>query len=175
MTQTQSRWPNRDAVLVALYRISNASTLVMASVEEIAIAANIAVDEAMPALEYLKDRDLVAFRAMGPMVALTPRGVDRAEDVMYPNVDTEGLTLVLTIDERGELEKTIQDIKKALETDKTLDRDTRASVDADLASLSAQLLSPKPSRQVVRVILHHLVALAENVAANVISAKLLGL
>ena len=94
---------------------------------------------------------------------------------MYPTVDTEGLTLVLTIDERGELEKTIQDIKKALETDKTLDRDTRASVDADLASLSAQLLSPKPSRQVVRVILHHLVALAENVAANVISAKLLGL
>lgn len=51
MAQTHSRGPNRDVVLVALYRISNASTLVMASVEEIAVAANIAVDEASPALD----------------------------------------------------------------------------------------------------------------------------
>lgn len=175
MTQTQSRWPNRDAVLVALYRISNASTLVMASVEEIAVAANIAVGEASPALDYLKDHGLVAYRTMKPTVALTPEGVDRAEDLLYPPLASDGVAIVLSLDERQDVEKVVREIRLAIDSATNLDVELRASVEADVEAVEAQLRSPQPSRQVVRTILKHALVIGENVLAGVITVKLLGL
>lgn len=175
MTTMLSRGLSRDAVLVALYRIAEGSTLVMARVIEIAGAAEITIDETVPALDYLKDHGLVAYRAMGPMVALTPNGVDRSEELLFPKLDTDGLTLVLTVAERAEIETVVRQIRMAIENTPMLDLDIRATVEADVESLESQLHSPRPSRQVARSILRHILIMGENVFANVISAKLLGL
>jgi len=147
----------------------------MAPVIEIAGAAEITIDETEPALDYLKDHGLVTYRAMGPMVALTPNGVDRSEELLFPQLDTDGLTLVLTVTERAEIETVVRQIRMAIENTPMLNLDIRATVEADVESLESQLRSPRPSRQVARSILRHILIMGESVFANVISARLLGL
>ena len=162
-------------MLVALYNLSNGSTLVMARIQEIAVDAGITLDEASPALEYLKDHGLVAYRAMGPLVALTPEGVDRAEDLLFPSLTSDDIAISLTAEEHKAVEKLVREIRLVIDGANNLDVDLYAAVEADVQAVEAQLRSPQPSRQVVRTILKHALVIGENVVAGVITGKLLGL
>lgn len=105
---------------------------------------------------------------MRPTVALTPEGVDRAEDLLYSPLASDGVAITLSIEERRDVEKVVRVIRWVIDSATNLDVELRAAVEA-------QLRSPQPSRQVVRTILKHALVIGENVLAGVITVKLLGL
>lgn len=143
------------------------------------IGQDIGVDEreASRIMDYLIERGLAEGVALGGSIRILPNGVDQVEEWEREAEAAGAHLVVLTTVEQRKVEAALT----ALTTDEVedkLDGDDRAEFDADRETITVQLRSPRPKREIVFSSLRRMLDFAIQTGATVAGAaisKALGL
>ncbi len=149
MPDIEERQRRRDDYLVALYDLSNGGEpLTWATHAQIAEQAKIPEGDVMGIGQFLQEERLVEFKTMAAMqgsVAITARGVRRAEDLIRQREQMGWLTNEQLI---RALEPLLPQIQAAIATIKD-DPELRAELQADLDGVERQTKVRRPNRGVI--------------------------
>ena len=175
-----------------LYEATDGRTLNVVSIDELAAELGWSENDADAVVEYLNAEGLIEHQ-MGNQASITHHGVVEVEEALqHPSRPTEHfppVNLVLVqgsvvrsqiqagavgseqhqdlrlLQEREQITQFLAEVRTALATAELEDED-RAAANADVASVEAQLASPRPNEAVVREGLRSLRSVAENLVAS---------
>lgn len=175
-----------------LYEAAEGRTLNVVSVDELAAELGWADAEASAVVEYLDAEGLIEHQ-MGNQASITHTGVVEVEQALenpsrptehFPAVnlvlvqgsvvgsqiqagatDSEQYQEVRLLQEREGIKQFLTELRNVLAT-ATVEDEDRAAANADIASVEAQLASPRPNEAVMREGLRSLRSVAENLVAS---------
>lgn len=177
---TEQLLERRMALLEALYDEVNGDTL--AQVDFVALGASIelAEVESERIFDWLRERDLAGIRTMGQHMHITPRGMDVVEEWRRSQEDEAASSgaaagQVLTLDEARLVEPLISALQ-ALVKDRSvkLEDQVRIDLDAQAATLAAQVRSPRPRRAIVAAVVASVKWTADGIGQAVVGAAAMG-
>ncbi len=169
----------RESLLVALYDQTNGSMSESFETDLAAQSIGLEPDRASDLAVVLKNSGYIDTLTFGGTGFLSARGISEAERFKERVPDASGapVAVLLTRSERADLEAFVTDLERAAIAEK-LSGDDLLEYRADLETARAQAVSPRPKRNVVRVVVHRLVEFATQTGAAVtaaIVAKAIGL
>ena len=151
MTPATERQQERANFLLALYDLTDADP--MQHLDFRTIGTRLGMDEqaASRVASYLSDRGLAKWATLGGSFGITTDGIDEAERLQDEGSQAPLAVLVLTPEEQQAVEAFLTAYRQS-EDDLPITGDDRAELDADIATLTAQMRSPRPKRRLVRAI-----------------------
>jgi hypothetical protein len=148
------RREHRDRVLLAVYDITRGDPFNGVSLTDVAAATDLSAQEVEAARQWLLGHRLAGSASAAGDIVLTAGGVDRAEELLErEEAESPGPeSAVVTIEERRVLERFVWDVRHA-----------------QLATIEAQMRSPRPRREVIRWALAGLKYTAPGVVVGVLA------
>ena len=149
VTSATERQRDRADFLLSLYELTDADTL--QDVNFRTIGARLGFDEqyASTVASYLADRGLAEWTVRGGQMGITTDGIDEAERLQEGGAQPPLAVLVLSPEEQHAVEAFLTAYRQS-EDDLPIAGEDRAELDADVATLTAQMRSPRPKRRIVR-------------------------
>jgi hypothetical protein len=141
----------RRRFLIELYERSGGNKAQFVNFREIGAALGLDEEPASVVAQWLVDHGLAEWPVMGGSMAITPEGVDAAEDEQDADDEAAAVLLALTPVERGQVEATVTAVLRAIDSGEIElpDPDDQADLRAQLDTTMTQLRSPRPKRRVI--------------------------
>jgi hypothetical protein len=188
LTEKKAR---RALFMRRLYELSDGDAMAFVKYHDFAGEYGWTTDEADAVAHYLKAEGLLKFPAFGSVVSITHRGVIEVEELLeHPDTPTEHFPsmnvvlvqgdvhhsqlaageivsqqLTVSADQAGDLRLLIDAIRGLVGMTE-VDAENGHQIEADLATIEAQLRSPNPKHIVLRESVRSLRSIAENLVAS---------
>ncbi len=166
----EEKLARRYRYLRVLYRLSDGRRLADIPVD--ALKDELLWDQATfdAVDEWLTDEGLVEWPSFG-IVNLTHRGIQFVEQLLTPS-GAPGADDSVTVDEHREIERLVLEVRVALDGGRIkLSDEDAADADAQLATIDAQMRSPRPRRAVLQAAFRSLGRILEMAAGGALGTS----
>jgi hypothetical protein len=186
MKSVTQRDADRVAFLIAAYELVGGSARSRTHGREVIPRAGIELEdehEAADLQDHMRSRGLLSAETLDGSFGLSAQGIAEAERLIRQRGPAlVPLPLVLTVDEYRAVERFLHDYRQARDGDDDLGLapEELADADAQIATIDAQMKSPKPRRRILGATFRVFTEVGSNAGGNAIwegakvLAKLLG-
>jgi hypothetical protein len=169
MPNPDGRREERRTFLLALYEMTDGDTMNWVNEKDVAGRLGIEQLRGEQIARSVVDQGWAEWRAMGGLMGITAYGVSVAEEELGSGAVMPLPMLVLSADESAAVEAFLTTYRRSADGGGLpLAGDELAEAEAEVATLEAQLRSPKPKRRIVREALGVLAGLLIGAGGNAV-------